>query len=426
MHNSKKAFSLIEMSIVIVILAILTVVVLGGRFLIDNYTLSRARQQTNTAPVNGIEDVQFWLETADERSFDVNQPQDESLLTNWKDINLQEERTFQFSDTTNPPTYIRKGINNIPSLDFTGSDGLASNQNLDLSSTEEFTVYIVAKPNSEDTDNENTNPQILLALNDTNVTPVWVPEVPEILAQPAIEAQPARPAGPHLPTSVDEPTYLGADPNDPSYRITYFKFPHAESIRYYIRNRNQNYWSERAQVNLTHVEANGGINHNPLAGQDISYTGVSESYSEALAATPPTPATEATEGQPAIEYQAPVPGYWDYDNADVTNEYTSILGINNNGLEYTDLSNNDNIIGESSTDTAIYKLHYNDSRIVIEKNNNVISTSETSLDPSSSGLVVGRNFSGLIGEVIFFDRRVTTTEDNSISDYLSKKWGTYE
>ena len=191
MHNSKKAFSLIEMSVVIVILAVLTVVVLGGRFLIDNYTLSRARQQTNTAPVNGIEDVQFWLETADERSFDVNQPQDESLLTNWKDINLQEERTFQFSDTTNPPTYIRKGINNIPSLDFTGSDGLASNQNLDLSSTEEFTVYIVAKPNSEDTDNENTNPQILLALNDTNVTPVWVPEVPEILAQPAIEARPA-------------------------------------------------------------------------------------------------------------------------------------------------------------------------------------------------------------------------------------------
>ena len=426
MHNSKKAFSLIEMSVVIVILAVLTVVVLGGRFLIDNYTLSRARQQTNTAPVNGIEDVQFWLETADERSFDVNQPQDESLLTNWKDINLQEERTFQFSDTTNPPTYIRKGINNIPSLDFTGSDGLASNQNLDLSSTEEFTVYIVAKPNSEDTDNENTNPQILLALNDTNVTPVWVPEVPEILAQPAIEARPARPAGPHLPTSVDEPTYLGADPNDPSYRIVYRQFYHAESFRYYVRNRNQNYWSERSAVNLTHVEANGGINYNPLAGNDYNYIGVSESYAEALAATPPTPATEATEGQPAIEYQAPVPGYWDYDNTDVTNEYTSILGINNNGLEYTDLSNNDNIIGESSTDTAIYKLHYNDSRIVIEKNNNVISTSETSLDPSSSGLVVGRNFSGLIGEVIFFDRRVTTTEDNSISDYLSKKWGTYE
>ena len=162
------------------------------------------------------------------------------------------------------------------------------------------------------------------------------------------------------------------------------------------------------------------IRRNPPSNQIQSFADALAEYRANLSPQP------AIEGQPAIEYQAPVPGYWDYDNADVTNEYTSILGINNNGLEYTDLSNNDNIIGESSTDTAIYKLHYNDSRIVIEKNNNVISTSETSLDPSSSGLVVGRNFSGLIGEVIFFDRRVTTTEDNSISDYLSKKWGTYE
>ena len=421
--SSKKAFSLIEMSIVIVILAVLTVVVLGGRFLIDNYTLSRARQQTNTAPVNGIEDVQFWLETANERSFDVNQPQDESLLTNWKDINLQEERTFQFSDATNPPTYIRKGINNIPSLDFTSSYGLVSNKDLDLSSAEKFTVYIVAKPNSEDTDNENTNPQILLALNDTNVTPVWVPEVPEILAQPAIEAQPAKPAGPHLPTSVDEPTYLGADPNNPTWRIRLIEL--SDGYRYYEYDalvRDSNVWRLATSADYTVINESGGINYT------VGYVGYAEQpyHSVALNNTPPTPATEATEGQPAIEYQAAVPGYWDYDNTDVTNEYTSILGINNNGLEYTDLSDNDNIINESSTDTAIYKLYYNGTKVVIEKNNNVIFTSEASLDPSSSRLVVGRNFAGLIGEIIFFDRRITTTEDNSINDYLSKKWGTYK
>ncbi len=125
-NNSKKsAFSLIEISIVILIIGILIAGVTQGNTLVSKFRLNTARSLTQSSPVASIPDLASWWESTSEASFDVNETNDGSKITSWIDINPQriEKVNLTQNDSDFRPIYRKKGLNNLPSVYFDGSTG---------------------------------------------------------------------------------------------------------------------------------------------------------------------------------------------------------------------------------------------------------------------------------------------------------------
>ena len=149
--NFKKGFSLIEISIVLLIIGILISGILVGQDLILDAKIKSAQNLTRTSPVNKITDLTLWLDVNAEKSLISTTTADrclskymsyQDLLGNeticaWRDINSQKSLGTNMSDkialsinTTHAinamPTYVVNGIGGLPSLYFDGSDYLIS------------------------------------------------------------------------------------------------------------------------------------------------------------------------------------------------------------------------------------------------------------------------------------------------------------
>jgi prepilin-type N-terminal cleavage/methylation domain-containing protein len=121
---NKKAFSLIELSIVILIIGILVAGVTQGSRLISQFRLQNARNLTQGAPVTSIKDLEIWYEASSEKSFDEEDQEDESAVTNWYDINPQSTSKINAAapNADAEPLYVADCINSIPCLRFDGTD----------------------------------------------------------------------------------------------------------------------------------------------------------------------------------------------------------------------------------------------------------------------------------------------------------------
>ena len=69
--KNHKAFSLIEISVVIVIIGILIAGISSGIDMFQDYRLTSARNLTKNAPISRIPDLKLWLETTSEKAFKV-------------------------------------------------------------------------------------------------------------------------------------------------------------------------------------------------------------------------------------------------------------------------------------------------------------------------------------------------------------------
>jgi len=117
----KKAFSLIELSIVILVIGILVAGVTQSSRLIAQMRLATARNLTQGSPVNSIKDVVFWLDSTAEASFASAESEDGLSINNWYDINQKDLTKKTFSASAAKPTYIARGISGLPAVNFNGS-----------------------------------------------------------------------------------------------------------------------------------------------------------------------------------------------------------------------------------------------------------------------------------------------------------------
>jgi len=104
---SKRAFSLIELSIVVLIIGILISGITAGSRLVRDSKLKSAAQLTKASDVNSISDLVLWLEPTLENSFavgtatsfddavnhnleivkNISKPDDLQQIARWNDIN---------------------------------------------------------------------------------------------------------------------------------------------------------------------------------------------------------------------------------------------------------------------------------------------------------------------------------------------------
>ncbi len=126
------AFSLIELSIVILIIGIVVAGITQGSRLVREMRIQAAASLTKSSGINGIKGLSMWLETTSSSSITSStrglNPDDNDKVAGWNDINPQESGKINVTQTSDSlrPTYIVDGIGNLPSIKFDGTDYLSS------------------------------------------------------------------------------------------------------------------------------------------------------------------------------------------------------------------------------------------------------------------------------------------------------------
>lgn len=160
--NSNKAFSLVEISIVILIIGVLIAGISNGLDLYQDYRLTSARQLTNSSIVGRINGLTLWFETTSEKSFEKIKPTNNEPIAKWKNLNLQISNpihVFQ-SDSQYQPKYLDNAINNLPALNFNdGIKYLISDpiNYSEISDLENMTLFFVARSMGANSNNIPSN-----------------------------------------------------------------------------------------------------------------------------------------------------------------------------------------------------------------------------------------------------------------------------
>ena len=145
LKRHKSGFTLIELSIVIIIIGL----IIGG--IVVNYkmvSLSRvtnARTLTNSSPVNNIEDLVLWVETTSKNSLLKSEVINQVAVSTWNDINPQKSKKDMIQSVSGDrPLFISNGIRKLPSLQFDGTDdNFAIDSNLYDIGSGDNTLFVV-------------------------------------------------------------------------------------------------------------------------------------------------------------------------------------------------------------------------------------------------------------------------------------------
>ena len=116
-----KGFSLVETSIVILIIGILIAGISRGIDLYADFKIQTAQKLTINSPVSRIEDLALWLETTLEKSFQTKMVNN-SEVPQWNNISpfdLNPKNAFNYF--ANKPTFLENNINGLPAIQFSNS-----------------------------------------------------------------------------------------------------------------------------------------------------------------------------------------------------------------------------------------------------------------------------------------------------------------
>jgi len=141
------AFSLIEVSIVVLLIGLIVAGVAQAGRLVAESALTSARTQTKGAPVIQTDDLVLWYETTLEDSFLPSEQDDGLQVSVWYDINpiTGKKPMDALSAGAARPTFTTKAINGLPALKFSGAQYLTPPDGSLPYKNSPFTVFIVSK-----------------------------------------------------------------------------------------------------------------------------------------------------------------------------------------------------------------------------------------------------------------------------------------
>jgi len=144
--NKIKAFSLIELSIVILIIGILVAGVTSSSRLITRMKVVTAQNLTRNAPVSSIKDLVVWYETSLDESFDNAEESDGTPITSWFDLNPQSSFKVNSIQSTvdNKPKFKTNIFNGLPGILFDGSNDFMLSNSVGISG-KGLTIFLTAK-----------------------------------------------------------------------------------------------------------------------------------------------------------------------------------------------------------------------------------------------------------------------------------------
>ena len=145
----KLAFSLIELSVVILVIGVFVVGVTQGTKMLNSANLASAKSLTQGSPVASIENLVMWLETTSDKSFKAGENINTAFgatgtITSWNDISLQatSPNNATQSGASFRPRYVVNGINGLPAINFDGIDDYLNWNGTSLVNSN-YTVFVV-------------------------------------------------------------------------------------------------------------------------------------------------------------------------------------------------------------------------------------------------------------------------------------------
>jgi prepilin-type N-terminal cleavage/methylation domain-containing protein len=122
----RKAFSLIEISVVLLIIGVLIAGISQGVDLYSEFKIKTAQNLTINSRVGRIDDLALWLETTLEKSFQTKMLNN-SEVTRWNNISpfdLNPKNAFSYlidPNVSKQPTFLENNINGLPAIQFKNS-----------------------------------------------------------------------------------------------------------------------------------------------------------------------------------------------------------------------------------------------------------------------------------------------------------------
>ena len=176
-----KGFSLIEISIVILIISILVYGISTGIDLYKDAKISIAKNLTTKSPVSRISELSLWLEASDSQKIECygasNTCTNNGKIKIWFDINpttIDKINVGRNSNGDETPTYVEDGINGLPAINF-NQDNLQYLSNNEVTNPSpppiiknkpDYTMIVVWKPIKKSVYN-STWPQHLISQGST-------------------------------------------------------------------------------------------------------------------------------------------------------------------------------------------------------------------------------------------------------------------
>lgn len=162
------AFSLVELSIVLLIIGILIAGITSASRLITEYRITTARTLSQSSAVPSISGLALWLDATAEEKLTISGGStdivDGNEVASWIDNSPQSVAGLTFEPTTalDGPIYTQDGINGIPTLAFDGNSASSSATGDCLSvafdsslNSGTFTIFAVVRPDVDVDDTEN-------------------------------------------------------------------------------------------------------------------------------------------------------------------------------------------------------------------------------------------------------------------------------
>lgn len=153
--KQKRGFSLLELSVVLLIISALMVSVIKGSDLIYQAKLSSARQKTADSPVFSIDGLSAWYEATLENSFKASEAINNKPISTWYNNsgnNPTNPNNATQAAPTQAPLYIASAINGLPVLRFDGTDDFMNLNGTFLVNTN-YTIFVVEQRRNSKTNN---------------------------------------------------------------------------------------------------------------------------------------------------------------------------------------------------------------------------------------------------------------------------------
>ncbi len=161
---NKTAFSLIEISVVLTIIAAVIVGMIKSQALIGKARLSNSQTLTKNSAVQDMTDLIAWYETSLETSFLFNEQKDGSQISVWQDSNPNgaSRNNAEQNSTNNRPKFYTEVFNgSIPAIRFDGTNDFMTFNGSQLIGAS-YTIFVVAQ--------RKANSNLMMFLGGTDAT----------------------------------------------------------------------------------------------------------------------------------------------------------------------------------------------------------------------------------------------------------------
>ena len=117
--KTPSAFTLVEISVVIIIVGILLAGISQAFEMISEASLKSARNLSKASRITRIDDLALWLDATSDKAFD-KEKDDKTTVSIWKDTNPKSTSPASSNSPSESlyPSYILSGINSLPAVRF--------------------------------------------------------------------------------------------------------------------------------------------------------------------------------------------------------------------------------------------------------------------------------------------------------------------